>query len=437
MKWEREIAIKVAPQAQLSTLVYHDQNKRKATPETLASYDVVITTYGVVAKEVPYKSNVVTKDYCGVDYSQIAPLKKRLEKSWHLPFGPLATVAWHRVVLDEAQSIWNAYTQVSLSCRDLSATYRWGLSGTPLQNNIKDLFAFFRFLRISPHKSHADFKLHYEQFEKTGISATLKCIVLRRSKTSLIDGQPVLSLPPRLVSRVEVELSSPERQISESLRREYNNRIDEYSNEGTLQKNRFKILSMLLRLRQMYDHPALLKSEDLFQGDDLGEDNDDEDQQHMRQALNLKKLQLEAQEKQHDFERGVQEIGQSAKIDGSMNMTKREAEISRFNRDPEVMVLLLSLRAAGCGLNLVAASCVLLIDMWWNPTTEDQAIDRAHRIVQTRPVHVTKFMVKESVEEQILAIQEKKKKMVEFAFGEKGCDKHSLSMDEIISMFRM
>ncbi|XP_024517441.1 helicase-like transcription factor CHR28 [Selaginella moellendorffii] len=322
MKWEREIAIKVAPQAQLSTLVYHDQNKRKATPETLASYDVVITTYGVVAKEVPYKSNVVTKDYCGVDYSQIAPLKKRLEKSWHLPFGPLATVAWHRVVLDEAQSIWNAYTQVSLSCRDLSATYRWGLSGTPLQNNIKDLFAFFRFLRISPHKSHADFKLHYEQFEKTGISATLKCIVLRRSKTSLIDGQPVLSLPPRLVSRVEVELSSPERQISESLRREYNNRIDEYSNEGTLQKNRFKILSMLLRLRQMYDHPALLKSEDLFQGDDLGEDNDDEDQQHMRQALNLKKLQLEAQEKQHDFERGVQEIGQSAKLRAAMGVLK-------------------------------------------------------------------------------------------------------------------
>ncbi|EFJ05190.1 hypothetical protein SELMODRAFT_431801 [Selaginella moellendorffii] len=322
----------------------------------------------ITIKEVPFKANVVTTDDCGVDYSQIASLKKRLEKSRHLPFGPLAKVAWHRVVLDEAQSIRKAYTQVSLSCRDLSATYRWGLSGTPLQNNIKDLFAFFRFLRISPHKSHADFKLHYEQFEKTGNSATLKtalkCIVLRRSKTSLIDGQPVLSLPPRL----------------------YNNRIDEYSNEGTLQKNRFKILSMLLRLRQMCDHPALLKSEDLFQGDNL--DNDDEDQKQMRQAL--KKLQLEAQEKQHDFERD-DSLGEKslvfsqwtsmldlielelecsgikfARIDGSMNMTKREAAIGRFNKDPEVMVLLLSLRAAGCGLNLVAASRVLLIDMWWN-----------------------------------------------------------------------
>ncbi|EFJ37917.1 hypothetical protein SELMODRAFT_73550 [Selaginella moellendorffii] len=125
---------------------------------------------------------------------------------------------------------------------------------------------------------------------------------------------------------------------------------------------------------------------------------------------------------------------QFSRIDGSMSAGKRVAAIKRFSEDPDVVVMLISLRA---GLNLVAASHVLLMDMWWNPTTEDQAIDRTHRIGQTRPVHVTRFVVKQTVQEHVLEIQEKKKKLVEFVFGEKSSEEQSLSIDELASMFEL
>ncbi|EFJ31937.1 hypothetical protein SELMODRAFT_87168 [Selaginella moellendorffii] len=468
-QWEHEIRTKVAASAPLSTLVYHDQGKRKVTLEKLASYDVVITTYGVVAKERCLNVEVF-------DTGRVA---------WRERSGPLANVKWHRVVLDEAQSIRNAYTDVSMSCMRLSATYRWGLSGTPFQNNIKDLYAFFCFLRVKPYCSDwRAFDQQYEEYEKTGYSAELKValesIVLRRSKKSIINGEPVLRLPPRLVNRVEVELSQQERELYENLRKEYQDRISEYRSKGTLHMNRFIILSMLLRLRQMCDHPALLDSEHLFRVDEEDDliTEDGSGLKEMREAV--RKLQLEAREKQEDFDRSVQEIGQSAKlkaalrvldmtprgekslifsqwtsmlnliepelegagiqfsrIDGSMSAGKRVAAIKRFSEDPDVVVMLISLRAGGCGLNLVAASRVLLMDMWWNPTTEDQAIDRTHRIGQTRPVHVTRFVVKQTVEEHVLEIQEKKKKLVEFVFGEKSSEEQSFSIDELASMFEL
>ncbi|EFJ19828.1 hypothetical protein SELMODRAFT_109740 [Selaginella moellendorffii] len=473
-QWESEIATKVAATAPLSTFVYHD--KRKVTPETLALYDVVITTYGVLAKEQCNKVNKV------FNRRRAAWIVERQYLS-----GPLGNVAWHRVVLDEAQSIRNAYTQVSRSCMHLSATYRWALSGTPFQNNIKDLYAFFCFLRVQPYcHNRKAFDEQYEVYEKKGYSlelkAALESIVLRRNKNSIVDGEPVLRLPPRLVNRVEVELSKLERELYEDLMEEYEARISEYSSEGTLQMNKFNMLSMLLRLRQMCNHPALLDSDHLFQVEDddliMDEDGSEDGSGHQQMREALSKLQLEAQERQEEFDRKVQEIGQSAKlkaamrvldmtphgekslifsqwtsmldliepeleeagiqfsrIDGSMSTRKRVEAIKRFSEDPEVAVMLISLRAGGCGLNLVAATRVLLMDMWWNPTTEDQAIDRTHRIGQTRPVHVTRFVVKQTVEERILQIQEEKKKLVEFAFGEKSCKDHSLSIDELTSIF--
>ncbi|KAA8541438.1 hypothetical protein F0562_025401 [Nyssa sinensis] len=109
---------------------------------------------------------------------------------------------------------------------------------------------------------------------------------------------------------------------------------------------------------------------------------------------------------------------QYRRLDGTMTLNSRDRAVKEFNTDPEVTVMLMSLKAGNLGLNMVAASHVILLDLWWNPTTEDQAVDRAHRIGQTRPVTVSRITIKDTVEDRILALQEEKRKMVASAFGE-------------------
>uniref|UniRef100_A0A061QS03 Atp-dependent helicase-like n=2 Tax=Tetraselmis sp. GSL018 TaxID=582737 RepID=A0A061QS03_9CHLO len=117
------------------------------------------------------------------------------------------------------------------------------------------------------------------------------------------------------------------------------------------------------------------------------------------------------------------------RLDGTMSVAQREAAVEDFKADPQVMVMIMSLKAAALGLNLVAANHVVLLDLWWNPTTEQQAIDRAHRIGQSREVHVTRITVEGTVEDRILALQEEKSRMVAAAFGDdaRGGDSHAAS----------
>ncbi|CAN6241000.1 unnamed protein product [Urochloa humidicola] len=109
---------------------------------------------------------------------------------------------------------------------------------------------------------------------------------------------------------------------------------------------------------------------------------------------------------------------QFRRLDGSMHLNLREKGVKEFNTDPEVRVMLMSLKAGNLGLNMVAACHVIMLDPWWNPFAEDQAVDRAHRIGQTHPVTVWRFTVKDTVEDRVLALQEKKRMMVQSAFGE-------------------
>ncbi|CAO2036617.1 unnamed protein product [Urochloa humidicola] len=111
---------------------------------------------------------------------------------------------------------------------------------------------------------------------------------------------------------------------------------------------------------------------------------------------------------------------QFRRLDGAMSLNLREKGVNEFNTDPEVRVMLMSLKAGNLGLNMVSACHVIMLDPWWNPYAEDQAVDRAHRIGQTRPVTVSRFTVKDTVEDRILALQEKKRTMVQSAFGEDG-----------------
>ncbi|KAK1557308.1 hypothetical protein Q3G72_022192 [Acer saccharum] len=632
-QWAEELRTKVTSKGSLSVLVYHGGNRTKDHFE-LAKYDVVITTYSIVSMEVPKQPLVDKEDddqkvktegddtpprYCSSGLKRKYPLgskqKKRADgKLLEIVSGPLAKVGWFRVVLDEAQSIKNHRTQVARACWGLRAKRRWCLSGTPIQNAIDDLYSYFRFLRYDPYAVYKSFcskiKVPITKSPSKGykkLQAVLKTIMLRRTKGTLLDGQPIINLPPKVIELKKVEFSDEERGFYSQLEIDSRDQFQEYAAAGTVEQNYVNILLMLLRLRQACDHPLLVKGFDsnslwkssvqtakklpqerkmcllnlleaslaicsicndppedavvsicghVFCGQCISEHLTGEDHQcpatnckirlnvssvFSKATLNeslseqpgqdssskscdseiveakepsrclgydsskikaaLEVLQSLAKPKEHpsknnslqDFDGrtscpndskdlqsedslnteknsvaetclndSVKVVGEKAivfsqwtkmldlleaclkdssiqyrRLDGTMSVVARDKAVKDFNTLPEVSVMIMSLKAASLGLNMVAASRVLLLDLWWNPTTEDQAIDRAHRIGQTRPVSVLRLTVKDTVEDRILALQQKKREMVASAFGEdeNGGRRTRLTMDDLKYLF--
>ncbi|KAL1567364.1 helicase-like transcription factor CHR28 isoform X3 [Salvia divinorum] len=632
-QWSEELHNKVTKEADLSVLVYYGSNRTK-DPLELAKYDVVVTTYAIVSMEVP-KQPVVNEhdDLIGSssykDYSSgrkrklleaVSDKKSSKSKKSHRGIdneslenasGPLAQVGWFRVVLDEAQSIKNHRTQAARACWGLRAKRRWCLSGTPIQNAIDDLYSYFRFLR---HEPYAVFRTFCEQLKvpisknpRNGykkLQAVLKTIMLRRTKGTLLDGGPIIDLPPKTIELKKVEFSMEERDFYCRLEADSRAQFAEYQAAGTVKQNYVNILLMLLRLRQACDHPLLVKGyssnakiassietvkklpqeeqsfllnclegslaicgictdppddaavticghvfcnqciSEHISGDDtecpakkcktpLNMSNtfsittlrtamfgqlstestadcpgsgiaeaskpqilrSPQDSSKIRAALyillSLSKPQdcatktsssenirggndseksctysgddSRTSEVCRDPNNSVQPVGQKAivfsqwtgmldllesclknnniqyrRLDGTMPIAARDRSVKDFNLLPEVSVMIMSLKAASLGLNMVAACNVLLLDLWWNPTTEDQAIDRAHRIGQKRPVSVYRLTVKDTVEDRILALQQRKRRMVAYAFGEgeAGTRQSRLTVEDLKYLFR-
>lgn len=630
-QWAQEIRDKVTAKANLSVLIYHGSNRTK-DPDELAKHDVVLTTYSIVSMEVPkqdlgddYEEVERNPDDSGLIDSFTLKKKKKMSEtvkktksrkgengSSELIPRPLARVGWFRVVLDEAQSIKNHRTQVARACWGLRAKRRWCLSGTPIQNSIDDLFSYFRFLKYDPYAVYKSFtsriKLPISRNPATGyqkLQAVLKTVMLRRTKGSTIDGEPIITLPKKTITLQKVEFSAEERDFYHLLEAHSQAQFKVYAAAGTVKKNYVNILLMLLRLRQACDHPLLVKSclsistwrssaeaarklprekqidlinhlegplalcgicndapeeavvtvcghvfcnqcilDCLTQSDDticptpgckchlkddsvfsltalkhcssddnandeitgsLGgnieldlkfdepgfnsskikaametlqalpklrisvssnssvsninkdsgfpgikaedivQDNtaemSDSDNRNQDAEPSLKKQIIETSEKAIVFSQWTSMLDllevplkksciQYRRLDGTMSVLARDKAVNDFKTLPEVTVMIMSLKAASLGLNMVAACHVLLLDLWWNPTTEDQAIDRAHRIGQMRPVIVSRFTVKDTVEDRILALQERKREMVASAFGEDGADGRQTRLTE-------
>ncbi|XP_022639293.1 helicase-like transcription factor CHR28 isoform X2 [Vigna radiata var. radiata] len=633
-QWAEELRSKVTSQTKISVLVYHGSNRTK-DPYEVAKYDVVLTTYSIVSMEVPKQPSADKDDEeKGNVEDHAVPSRKRKSPSNSSKNGkkrsdgtvletnarPLAKVAWFRVVLDEAQSIKNHKTQVARACWGLRAKRRWCLSGTPIQNAIDDLYSYFRFLRYDPYDVYTSFcskiKNRISRDPANGyrkLQAVLKTIMLRRTKGTLLDGEPIISLPPKYIELKKVDFSTEERDFYYKLEADSRAQFQEYADAGTVKQNYVNILLMLLRLRQACDHPLLVKRynsnslwrysvemaktlpqekqisllqcleaslalcsickdppEDAFvsvcghvfcnqcicehlTGDDnqcpaanckvrlstsrvfskvtlnnclsdqgcdnspgcpaseveefepwsqsqsyesskikaalevlkslrkpqfytskstsenstLREDNDcpgnSSDAENGKSSINSHECQNLSDENRYHSD-SVTVVGEKAivfsqwtrmldlleeclkkssinyrRLDGTMSVVARDKAVKDFNTLPEVSVIIMSLKAASLGLNLVVACHVLMLDLWWNPTTEDQAIDRAHRIGQTRPVTVLRLTVKDTVEDRILALQQKKRTMVASAFGEDGTgDRQSrLTVDDLKYLFMM
>ncbi|KAK6522569.1 hypothetical protein TWF281_002008 [Arthrobotrys megalospora] len=255
-QWQREIQAKVKAQHSLATYIYHGtQPKRYKNFNALKEFDVVLTSYGTLAGEFKKKQAWIAQ-------------KRTKFPPEEFPFLSSEST-WYRVILDESQHVKNHRTQASRACADLMATYRLCLSGTPMQNNIDDLFGAVRFLHLARYREYRDWNRDFGSRIKLGrsfaadamqrLQALIKAIMLRRKKDSLIDGKPLLVLPPKNIELIHPVFSSDEQEIYKAVEQKVQLRFNKYIENGSVLRNYTYVLLLLLRLRQVCCHPKMIK----------------------------------------------------------------------------------------------------------------------------------------------------------------------------------
>ncbi|KAJ5567755.1 SNF2-related protein [Penicillium sp. DV-2018c] len=602
-QWRLEIQRHVKPgRHQLSVLIYHS---RRMLWKDLKKFDVIITTFGTLTAN--YKTLLEAEKMEEQGRGNTAVINNLKGSA-----GPLNPAAkFHRVIVDEAQNIKNPSAKSAIACCRLSATYRWCLTGTPMMNRLEDFQSLLGFLRIRPYSNAAKFKRDFVRRIKAGwggedvmkqLRVLVKSVCLRRTKTSQIDGQPILNLPPKVIEKVHVVFDETESRVYDELNANTQRQINRYLDEGTLARHYSHVLVLLLRLRQACCHPLLMegfrhlanqpsaagadkianakllsaavvlriKDNDeeggtcpvcmdsvenatiyipcghhvcsecwirisdtarggaisidddgpvmikcqncrgpvdpakltdtnafnQVHGDDSGNDsatetgetNKDEDDEATassedgnsdsstddgeggRKRKSLAELRKDSMRNKAEKKRYLRRLEKSwfpsAKItkaleilqenedrgldektiifsqftslldllevplarrgwnhvrfDGSMNLKERNEAVTAFTNDADCKIMLVSLKAGNSGLNLVAASHVIMFDPFWNPYIEDQAVDRAHRIGQVRDVFVHRLLIENTVEDRIVTLQDQKRELISGALDEGG-----------------
>ncbi|KAJ3340543.1 hypothetical protein HDU93_006836 [Gonapodya sp. JEL0774] len=285
-QWQREIG-KHAGSGKLRVATYHGKNK--LSPAELATYNVVITTYATLASEAPM-SPVKPGDV--MDHEAWEALPAAAAK--RVPAGALFRVTWWRVVLDEAQYVKGKDTRASKAAAALDAMNRWCLSGTPIQNNLDELWSLFRFLRVPVFSSHQTFRkaiLNVSTRKAIArLQQILKGVLLRRTKTQKdAEGNLILTLPPKTVFEEAVHFSEDERAFYEALERRARLQFNKYVKEGVVMKHYSNILVLLLRLRQAADHPFLVLRDAMR---NLNNGSNDDRQHALDQENNNQLLQV-------------------------------------------------------------------------------------------------------------------------------------------------
>uniref|UniRef100_A0A8C1YJB3 Helicase-like transcription factor n=1 Tax=Cyprinus carpio TaxID=7962 RepID=A0A8C1YJB3_CYPCA len=489
--------------------------ERKRSVKLLSEQDVVLTTYNVLSSDFGNKAN-----------------------------SPLHKVNWLRVVLDEGHVVRNPNALQSKAVLELQSERRWILSGTPIQNSLKDLYMLMSFLKLKPF----DVKEWWSRIiqrpvtmgDRVGLKnlqVLVKGITLRRTKNSKVAGRMLVQLPERRVFVQHVTLSEEEREEYEQVRKEGRKIVGRYFEEGTIMTNYADVLAILVRLRQYilcFNHYSSSSSiNDPGTPNELREHlinkitlvlNSGSDEEcaicldSLRQPVitycahvycrpcicevirsekqarcPLCRAQIKTRElveypgeemqagaatgenwrssskvdalmsnllklRQEDptvkslvvsqftrfmdlIEVPLREYGFSfTRLDGTMAQKTRAKAIQDFQDSSpgNPTIMLLSLKAGGVGINLTAASHVFMMDPAWNPAAEDQCVDRCHRLGQSRDVVITKFIVKDSVEENMVKIQKKKQELVEKAFGvKKPMDLKQARMEEIRALMEI
>ena len=324
------------------------------------------------------------------------------------------------VVLDEAQAIKNASTASAKAARLLRGRHRLALSGTPIENHLGELWSLFEFLnpgflgpaaafgRAVAPQGRTD---RSDRLDLAVVGRALRPFILRRTKE-----QVAPELPDKLEQTIHCELEPAQRRFYDELRAHYRQRLLATVARKGMNRSKLQVLEALLRLRQAASHPGLVdhtRSSESSAKFDMLLSRLPEIAEEGHKALvfsqfttllGLLRPRLEAQGITYEY------------LDGR---TRDRAErVARFEGDPECAVFLISLKAGGVGLNLTAADYVFLLDPWWNPAVEAQAVDRAHRIGQARHVFAYRLIARDTVEEKIAELQQTKRELADALFSE-------------------
>ncbi len=352
---------------------------RHGLRERFSEYDLIITTYGTLRTDIPDLTNFE------FDY----------------------------VLLDESQAIKNADSQSAKAARLLRARHRLAISGTPIENHLGELWSIFEFLNPGMLGSDTVFKKYASAGAGTGLDAAdrvllakaLRPFILRRTKA-----QVVQDLPEKTEQTLYCDMEADQRRCYDELRVHYRDALLR-KDVSELNRSKIEVLEALLRLRQAACHPGLI--------------NHDSTTAPSAKLDMLMPSIAEVVEEGHKVlvfsqftsflaivrERLEQEQLVYEYLDGRTR--NRAAKVERFQTDPDCPIFLISLKAGGLGLNLTAAEYVYLLDPWWNPAVEAQAIDRSHRIGQTQHVFAYRLICRNTVEEKILELQQKKRDLAD------------------------
>jgi superfamily II DNA or RNA helicase len=400
--WETEIK-KFAPS--LRTLRLQSGSDRAAKYDTLHDYDVVVTSYALAR----------------LDAHQLERFRFRT------------------LVLDEAQNAKNPASQIAKVVRGLQADHRLALTGTPVENSLRDLWAIFGFVEPGLLGSETSFRRRFELPIADGdegaaaiLRSRLEPFLLRRTKEDVAK-----ELPERTEAVIECELTALQRRlyrgIAEAARRDVLAKYDEEGGEATT----VHVLAALTRLRQVCAHPGLLAPEYLDDPDASGKfdafiETVEEVLDGGHKVLVFSAFASMLRIMRTALDRRSIPYGY---LDGSTKDRDRQAEVERFMSDDGPPVFLCSLKAGGVGLTLTAADYVILYDPWWNPAVERQAIDRTHRIGQTRPVTAYRMVTVGSVEEKIRALAERKSALSRAVVKADSAVAKTLTRDDLAFLF--
>ncbi len=361
----------------LTTLEYVGTD-RKRLRESFAQYDIILTTYGSVRLDIDFLRE--------------------------FQFGVVA--------LDEAQAIKNESSRTARSVRLLRADQRLALSGTPIENHVGELWSLFEFLNPGMFGRSSAFQtviaapptVDMDEDSRSLISRAVRPFLLRRTKEEVLS-----DLPERSEQTVLCDMEPAQRKEYVELREHFRRTLLAGKSDEELHRDKLGVLEMLLRLRQAACHPALMDAE-----------RADEDCAKFDAFFPMLDDVLESGHKALVFSQFTRFLGLLRRrldassipygyLDGKTSTANRAKEVERFQNDPERKLFLISLKAGGTGLNLTAADYVFLMDPWWNPAVEAQAIDRAHRIGQERNVFAYRMVCRDTVEERVLELQDRKR----------------------------
>lgn len=398
--WQAEFE-KFMPDMRIK-VVHGQPEERRKILQTAGEYQVLITSYGLIRRDLPYYAEH-TFDYC---------------------------------IIDEAQHIKNPNTAGAKAVKSVRANGYFALTGTPIENNLTELWSIFDFVMPGYLLNRAKFRRlyeipivrHQERSALESLQRQIKPFVMRRLKKNVLK-----ELPEKIESRVVCELSEEQKRLYMAYAAQAQAEVRRLEAEKGLGKSHIEILSLITRLRQLCCHPAMFiddydggsgKLEALLE---LVESALQSGRRilifsQFTSMLKMISQMLEKMEVEHFY------------LDGSVSSVKRLDMTYAFNHGMRD-VFLISLKAGGTGLNLATADMVIHVDPWWNPAVENQATDRAHRIGQNKIVQVVKLVTRGTIEEKICRLQEKKQEMINAVVEDGEVMLSAMTLEEIQSLF--